>query len=243
MAPIPDENRDNPADTDPNHAEELETPNHIIPPAHDSSSDDDDFDSDTEGPAGDGYVLLPQGPEEDEEGGSGDVHHPQAWPPPSALDGLPSEPMTEMRGAGVDLTEAIAQGNVHPAFVANFEDNKVPEIPKTMKEDVLWNQSPTTTGSQRLQLDSDHLSKVKSAMAGFQLPAANIPDWVKQVPEDQWKQRIVGKLTSPAGETNKLTSGSKTRSKQSAAVTDTSSGEASHKKINCSEEWPGTGGT
>ena len=125
MAPIPDENKDNPADRA--DSDELETPSHIIPPGHDTSSDEEGFDSEGEGPVNDGYMLLPQDPEE-EGGGGGDALQPQPFPPLSALDGetLPPEPMTEVRGAGVDLSEAVAQGSVHPAFAANFPDNKVP---------------------------------------------------------------------------------------------------------------------
>ena len=128
MAPIPDESKDNPADNDPDHAEseDLETPNHIIPPGPETSSDEDGSDSDEDSPVSQGYMLLSQDPEE--EVGGGDSLHPQPSPPPSALDGenLATDSMTEVRGAGIDLSEAVAQGKVHPAFAANFPGNKVP---------------------------------------------------------------------------------------------------------------------
>lgn len=128
MAPIPDESKDNPEDNDPDCAgsEELETPDHIIPPGPETSSDEFESDSDEDGPASQGYMLLPQDPEE--EVGAGDTLQPPPTPPSSALDGeiLMTEPMTEVRGAGVDLSEAVARGKVHPAFAANFPDKKVP---------------------------------------------------------------------------------------------------------------------
>lgn len=32
-------------------------------------------------------------------------------------------------------------------------------------------------------------------MSGFQLPPANIPDWAQNIPEDQWKQQLIARLT------------------------------------------------
>ena len=131
MGPVPEDQQDNPADNDhPNHSDtdELESPNHIIPPGDGSSTDDDDaadIDSDAEGPAGSGYMLLPQDPEEE---GNGDgSFQAQPFSVPAMPEGaLPTEPMTEVRGAGVDLSQAVAEGNVHPQFAACFPDNKVP---------------------------------------------------------------------------------------------------------------------
>jgi hypothetical protein len=34
-------------------------------------------------------------------------------------------------------------------------------------------------------------------MAGFMLPSANIPAWAQNIPEDQWRHRILSKVTSP----------------------------------------------
>lgn len=209
MGPVPEEHQNNPEDRDlPNDSdsEELEMPNHNIPPPIDTSSEeDDDGDSDGEGPANDGYMLLPQDPEEEGVGDGGEeAFQSQALPPLSALEvgALPSESMTEVRGAGVDVTQAVAEGNVHPAFAASFPDNKVPvhlqvpALPKAKKDDVLWNHAAPE--ADRLQLDSAHLSKVKSAMAGFQLPKANVPEWARHISEDEWKQHLIHKLTSPS---------------------------------------------
>lgn len=210
MAPIPDEKETNSSNRTPNHNEddvELEMPTHIIPPATDSSDDgngdDDGADSDSEDLAHGGYMLLPQDEDDDgEEGG-------EVCSPPSVLEdmSLPPEPMTEVRGAGVDVTEAVAQGIVHPAFAANFPDNRIPvhlqipTLPLTHKDDILWNQ--VTPSAQRLQLDSDQMDQVKSAMASFRLPPANIPDWAKDIPEDQWRQCLVTRLASSTGAVKK----------------------------------------
>ncbi|KAL8589706.1 hypothetical protein ACOMHN_027214 [Nucella lapillus] len=195
MGPVPKENQTNPEDKDrPCHSdsEDLETPNHVVPPAVDSSTDDD-MDSDGEGPAGDGYTLLPQ----DEEVGGDGTGQPQAFPPQDS-DLLPAESMTEVRGEGIDVSQAVAEGNLHPAFAASFPDNKVPDLPKVKKDDIVWNHPAPEP--DRLQLDSAQLTKVKSAMVGFQLPKASIPDWAQHIPEDQWKQ-VVNRLTSPVART------------------------------------------
>ncbi|XP_076463853.1 uncharacterized protein LOC143296002 [Babylonia areolata] len=207
MGPVPKENQNSPADSDHpgphSDPEELEAANHIIAAADASSSDDDGGgDSDGEGPAGQGYMLLPQDPDEEEGGGEGEGTIP-SFPPLSALEGdcVSTRSLTEVRGAGLDLTHAVAEGNVHPAFAASFPDNKVPvhlqvpDLPQTKKDDVLWNQA--VSESDRLQLDSAQLTKVKSAMVGFQLPKANIPDWACQLDDDAWKQQVLSRLTSP----------------------------------------------
>lgn len=86
-------------------------------------------------------------------------------------------------------------------------------------------------------------------MAGFQLPVANIPDWAQQIPEDQWKQRLVDKLTSPA-KTDRLTS-SRGKSKQLPAASDSNNCDATDsnncddvaKQMDNDTTWPGTSGT
>ncbi|KAK7506993.1 hypothetical protein BaRGS_00001844 [Batillaria attramentaria] len=206
MSPIPDENQDNPSDYDPDKdPEELETPD-IIPPVGDESSSEGEDDSDMEAEgANDGYMPLPQEPEED--GGGGDSVMP---PLPQSVEASihSDESMTEVRGAGVDISESVAQGNVHPAFMANYPDNKVPvhlqmpDRPRDSKQEALWNQPRQE--NERLQLDSAQVSKVKSAMAGFKLPTANIPDWARQVSEDQWKQQLFSRL-GPAQNTSSIT--------------------------------------
>lgn len=134
MAPIPDERETNPSDQDPGRdegSEELESPEHIIPHQIESSDDDD---SETEGPESAGYQLLPQCPDDDdedkEEDGSGDFESLEtqlASSIPSVDElNLPPEPMTEVRGAGVDVSQAVAAGSVHPAFAAQYADNKIP---------------------------------------------------------------------------------------------------------------------
>lgn len=125
MSPIPDESKENPSDYDPDkESTELETPD-IIPPVGGESSSDEADDSDMdEGGANDGYMLLPQEPDD---GGGGEGDNVVAPIPPSVEASIMSdESMTEVRGAGVDISSAVAQGNVHPAFMAGFSDNKVP---------------------------------------------------------------------------------------------------------------------
>lgn len=122
MSPIPDET-DNPSRNDPNKTDtdELEMPDHLFYPAEVSSSDDDEA---AEGDNG-GYVLLPQEPDNDDEESSDETHFSGLE---AARDGseIPVELMTEMHASGIDLSQSVAQGIVHPAFIAKFPDNKVP---------------------------------------------------------------------------------------------------------------------
>ena len=39
-----------------------------------------------------------------------------------------------------------------------------------------------------------HVDKIRSAMAGFQLPTAHIPDWARTITEDQWREQVVNRL-------------------------------------------------
>lgn len=37
---------------------------------------------------------------------------------------------------------------------------------------------------------------IKAAMTGFELPSKNIPDWAREITEDQWKDRLLSSLKS-----------------------------------------------
>lgn len=219
MSPIPDDNQHTGSDYDPSQEQdELETPD-IIPPVASASSSDEENNSDMEEDENNGYMLLPQEPDDDG-GGDGGWMGP---PSPQSVDAaiLSQESLTEVRGAGVDISASVAQGNVHPAFMANFADNKVPvhlqlpDHPRSSKQGVLWNQTQCETN--RLQLDLEQVTNVKSAMAGFKLPSANIPDWAHNVPEDQWKQQLIARLRSPASSGQPRTAGASNDSGSSDA--------------------------
>lgn len=121
MSPIPDENDGRSSEDDPGKIEsdEFDNPDHILYPDGGSSTDDE-----SDGDVNDGYTLLPQEPDEgeendsDQEGGVDETMTTEA--------DFPAESLTELHGAGVDMTEALEKGSIHPAFLSKFPDNKVP---------------------------------------------------------------------------------------------------------------------
>lgn len=229
MSPVPDENQNNPSDYDPDKdCEELQTPD-IVPPIGETSSSDEADDSETEEDgANGGYMLLPQEPDD---GGGGESTVPPL-PPSVEASILSDESMTEVRGAGVDMSAAVAQGNIHPAFMGRFPDNKVPvhlqvpDRPRENKEEKLWNQPRLE--ADRLQLDTAQVSKIKSAMAGFRLPPASIPDWAQKISEDQWKQQLLTCLGTTSVTTSFTVSAA--RGEGSSGSTSTSSDQAEQKQ-------------
>lgn len=74
-------------------------------------------------------------------------------------------------------------------------NNGVPNIIPVETELVgeVWNQPST---SSDIQMDSDKINEVKKAMLNFTLPAGNIPEWAKHIPEDQWKDNLLHKISN-----------------------------------------------
>ncbi|ESO99533.1 hypothetical protein LOTGIDRAFT_113458 [Lottia gigantea] len=73
---------------------------------------------------------------------------------------------------------------------------QAPELPKPDKSDILWNQ-PDHSNTNSIKMDENHAAEIKAAMAGFKLPMSNVPDWAKNVSDEQWKDTIIPKILSP----------------------------------------------
>ncbi|XP_063429205.1 male-enhanced antigen 1-like isoform X2 [Mytilus trossulus] len=65
--------------------------------------------------------------------------------------------------------------------------DEVPELPKSDPQTLLWNQNGE---EDRIQFDEENAEKIKTVMKKIQLPLCNIPDWAKDIPDDQWKDKI-----------------------------------------------------
>ncbi|XP_052105166.1 uncharacterized protein LOC127738099 isoform X2 [Mytilus californianus] len=65
--------------------------------------------------------------------------------------------------------------------------DEVPELPKPDPHTLLWNQKGE---EDRIDFDEENAEKIKTVMKKIQLPLCNIPDWAKDIPEDQWKEKI-----------------------------------------------------
>ncbi|XP_076249115.1 male-enhanced antigen 1 [Calliopsis andreniformis] len=45
-----------------------------------------------------------------------------------------------------------------------------------------------------IDMDADKINQVKSMMASFILPTTAIPEWANTVSEDEWKERLIGRI-------------------------------------------------
>uniref|UniRef100_A0A2C9KG28 Male-enhanced antigen 1 n=1 Tax=Biomphalaria glabrata TaxID=6526 RepID=A0A2C9KG28_BIOGL len=203
MAPIPEKNQDKPSDTDNDESEinSFSNANQIFSGVSGSSDDEDNYDESALG----GYTLLPQDPEDDED--EADDHLMNADNDSEknkellTLDNLDCSSQPE---ASLDLERGASASRVietnesyHPAFLAKFPDGKVPSYLQVLsvskeKEKHLWNQKPQN--ASRLSLDSVQESKILGAMSGFSLPKESIPDWAKDLTDDQWNCQILKHL-------------------------------------------------
>lgn len=45
-----------------------------------------------------------------------------------------------------------------------------------------------------IDMDADKINQVKSMMASFTLPTTAIPEWANTVSEEEWKERLIGRI-------------------------------------------------
>lgn len=195
MAPIPhgedrDKPPDNPDDCHLNHQEPFDV---VV------NADSSDSDEDNEGGGGYmGYQMLAQDlnenddENEDDDDNNGDESEEEQ-------DTHIEESEESASGiAGSDVRSSIdTVGLVHQVRHPDFPNApnlpgymKVPDMPRPEKRDLLWNQ-PIRHDSV---MDTGHAEKIRSAMSGFQLPTAHIPDWARTITEDQWREQVVNRL-------------------------------------------------
>ncbi|GFR93454.1 WD repeat-containing protein C2orf86 [Elysia marginata] len=217
MAPVPkDTNKPQNNNMDASDAESFHNPNlaGTINEGNSDSSDEEYQDMVVPG----GYSLLPSEPgnhqdESDSDVESGDERDSslslQNDSQSHALEGanleagvetIPDAVLASEAGSSTPTThvsESEDMGN--PAAREKYPHGKipsylhVPSLPKE-KEGHLWNEK--RTGGKRQTLDKGDESAILKAMSGFQLPPDSIPAWAKNIPEDQWRQKIHNRIVS-----------------------------------------------
>ncbi|XP_063429204.1 male-enhanced antigen 1-like isoform X1 [Mytilus trossulus] len=161
MAPVPEEGEHNAKPADTEVLDDIPVPDVFIDAINSDSEDDDSEDGFG------GYQMLPQDIEEDEGSVDGDSHDEVSI---SQID-------EAMRNSGVH----VQAGGGAPSYM------QVPELPKSDPQTLLWNQNGE---EDRIQFDEENAEKIKTVMKKIQLPLCNIPDWAKDIPDDQWKDKI-----------------------------------------------------
>lgn len=58
----------------------------------------------------------------------------------------------------------------------------------------LWNSAPVEDSSTSIAMDDERSAQIKAAMAGFSLPPSAVPAWASDIPEELWRERILGRL-------------------------------------------------
>jgi len=73
----------------------------------------------------------------------------------------------------------------------NF-DNSIYDAQPDLCEENITDESANVTLKNMTQ---EHAEQVKTAMAGFTLPPVNIPEWAKNITEDDWKKSFIESVT------------------------------------------------
>lgn len=216
MAPIPEENQDKPpnGNKDDSEINSFANVDQVIFGASDSSDEDEVI---TPG----GYSLLPQEPDDDLEqqddfGQFSDeesVAGCEGYNAPSlSLNSetasclvlgddlnntrLPDTVLCSEAGLSAPTVTAT-NGSCHQSFLLKYPDGKIPSymqipsVPKD-KDEILWNQKRQDL--DKIALDSVQESKILKAMSGFSIPPDSIPDWAKNLPDDQWRVQILHRI-------------------------------------------------
>ncbi|XP_033735605.1 male-enhanced antigen 1-like isoform X2 [Pecten maximus] len=189
--PEPDGETDKgpPSDEDEQEVENIPTPQFVIDNANsDSESESEDGDSYY------GYQMLPQEPD--------DI--PNDVPGTSVMN---TDDHSQSSQSSASSTEAGAEG---PNSADCDKDNsehlnkldhyvlhkntggqaagymKLPELPKPESKDLLWNKQRTSS----IQMEPGQEESVKAAMSSIHLPATNIPEWAKNISEEDWHSKL-----------------------------------------------------
>lgn len=195
MGPIPNEQRDHPNQNSDSDIESAEHPDVMINiEVTDSDSDDDE---DAQGYMG--YQALSQDVGMVGQDSDSDEEN-QLEGAVMAHDGSSS---FDSAATGVQVPEGLTYQLRNTSNVAGYM--QVPELPRPDKKDLLWNQARQTD----ISLETGHAEKIKSLMSGIQLPTANIPDWARNMSEEDWQEKVVKVLTtsgtSPKQEVDQVT--------------------------------------
>ncbi|KAK3093991.1 hypothetical protein FSP39_022610 [Pinctada imbricata] len=181
MAPSPEENDKGPNQNPENEPMDvMDAPNFIIDQQSSDSEDEDGNDGML------GYQMLPQNPcNEDSESDSNDTEEgdPQGASPGSDRLGNSDISVTESDIDRATLPEGLhTEGGRTPSYM------QVPDLPRPLPKELLWNQSHDP--GRDISLDAEQSNKIKLSMSKITLPQNNIPDWAKDISDDQWKEKL-----------------------------------------------------
>ncbi|XP_074647857.1 uncharacterized protein LOC141903572 [Tubulanus polymorphus] len=150
----------------------LDGPDSFSVDISDSDSDDE------EGMSYEGYQLIPQEP-----GMIAVESDPEIYNSSSITQ------TTHLDQALQNIVDADFNDSIGAVASSIFQ---VSEDSRDTTASQLWNENKQPQDD--IKLDKEQTDKIKSAMAGIKLPASNIPDWAKVIPEDQWKCNLISKL-------------------------------------------------
>ncbi|KAL4238807.1 hypothetical protein ACF0H5_003514 [Mactra antiquata] len=197
MGPIPqpEEERDRPGHQNNGDIEDTEYPDVIINAASDSDDDDDDDDVQDNYV---GYQALSQNI--DETNTDTDSDESDDSPQFEQLEQnenleCTSEAQCPTSSSTIQVSEGILHQVRHPNYpnVDNLPGYmQVPDLPRPDRKELLWNQ-PRHPDQM---LDTGNVDKIKSVMSGIQLPSTNIPDWARNLSDEQWQSQVVSKLVN-----------------------------------------------
>lgn len=72
----------------------------------------------------------------------------------------------------------------------SMRNQEVPEIPSLSSEENIVEERPSEIVDS-CPMNREHVEKIKEAMAGFTLPCSSVPNWAFNIPEDEWKEKLV----------------------------------------------------
>lgn len=163
------------------NGEDLEHRNgHFNPPDNPQHNTDESEDSDPEdGHVQSGYELLPQGE-------NGQVHQ--------AENDSSSEPEDDDTPHNLeDILRQIPPSERVQEIIQESQRSQEREV--IAEREVLFNQS-SGSNSNGIDLSKDRVESIRSAMAGFQLPASAIPSWASNLPEEEWQKIVNDKIST-----------------------------------------------
>lgn len=164
----------------------------------------EDSDSDDEGESGRFAVLDPENDSQSLEGAASAAYSDAVSNIDHATDAVPN--IVHATEAGSFSPSAhLSKDSSNPGAREKYPHGKipsylhVPSLPRE-KEGHLWNEQVASV--KNATFDKGHESAILKAMSGFQLPPESIPTWAKNIPEEQWKQKIHSRIASCGETTN-----------------------------------------
>lgn len=151
-------------------------PHNFNPPLAVPNSDDSDNEFE-EQQAYDGYTLLGQ-------------HELIAGPTVNNNDDSENEFDGESIVAGEDNEQTEGESGFPPELTAGRAELAA-----------LWNNTPVGDSSNGIAMDDERSDQIKAAMAGFSLPPSAVPAWASNIPEELWKERLLGRLHQSTSKT------------------------------------------